>query len=245
VPLPHRLCWLMVYTKPLARILDRRPLFDVACWLGEHIDVADQPVNKRRQRAHRHTPAATDVDRGSHHWPSARDGRPSTDSCGGSSGVTRQQVIGDAGLVMRTSARTVTVLARQRSPRNGLGQGFISNSRGVRSRSTFRGSRLEEVSLREGDDPLRPTRRVSAAAPSRDVESPDAILHLRPLHTPLDEITVWPQPGKAGCVIEMQLQRGGALEVPWRAAELRRQGRGGASARWWRGTWSFAVTPSQ
>ena len=99
-------------------------------WASINGDVADQPVDKQRKRAHRHTPAPADVDRlqltTGHQLV---DGRPSDrQSAGGLSGVTssRSSVMQDS--FMRTSARTVTVLARQRSP-EGRDRGRLDNPR--------------------------------------------------------------------------------------------------------------------
>ncbi len=145
---------------------------------------------------------------------------------------------------MRTSARTVTVLARQRSPEWPGQRSSRQPPRG--SRSTFPpGVDLKKSPCARATTRVRRTR-VRACGPSRGCGSPDAILHLRP-GTP----TRRRQPSgrsrsSAGCRRrDAAAKRGSGRSGHGRPAEPRRQGCGGRErARWWRGAGSFAVTPT-
>ncbi len=137
-------------------------------WASINGDVADQPVDKRRQRAHRHTPAATDVDRleltTGHQLV---DGRPSDrQSAGGLFWRHEQQVIGDAGLVhedLCTDSHSAGPSAVTRM----AGSAVISTTPAWVAKHLPAGSRLEEESLREGDDSCAAHARPSMRPESR------------------------------------------------------------------------------
>jgi len=176
--------------------------------------VADQPVDEQRQRAHRHTPAAADVDRleltTGHQLV---DGRSSDrQSAGGSSGGHEQLVAAVKDSFMRASARTVTVLARRRSTRR-AGSGVILDNRWVsREVPSRRESACRKVPT-GGRRFVCGPRALERAARSRmriAWHHPTA----SPRHTRSTTSPVWPQPQQCRMpFVEMQLQRGGAVEV--------------------------------
>jgi len=119
------------------------------------------------------------------------------------------------------------VLARQRSP-DGLGQGHL-DSRGVSREVPSRGSRLEEVSLREGDDSCSAHARPSTRPESRKWiawrHRTASLWHTRSTTSASGR-----SPGSSGCRRRDAVAKtGSSRSGHGRPAEPRRQGWGGRS----------------
>src|ERR1035438_9747379 len=154
--------------------------------------VADQPVDELRHRAHRHTPAAADVDRleltTGHQLV---DGRSSDrQPAGGLFGRHEQLVAGGEGLVhegLRADSHSAgpSVVTRR------TGSGVISTTAAWVAKHLPAGSRLEEKSLREGDDSC-----AAHASAQAELRMRIAWRHPTPSlwHTRSTTSPVWPQP---------------------------------------------------
>ncbi len=145
---------------------------------------------------------------------------------------------------MRSSARTVTVLARQRSP-EGQGQGSSRQPR-REPRGTFPpGVGLKKCPYGRATTRMRPPR-VRARGPSRGCGSPDAIPQLRSGTPARRRHPSGRSRGSARCRRrDAVAKRGSGRSGHGRPAEPRRPGSGGRGRpRWWRGARSFAVAPT-